>query len=263
MELISPTRPTLSPDCPSLTPLAGNEPWAVELRNKYGTGENLVHVWAPAQQRYCALNFNKAFRGDTPPETVVRVTRTFGDKIAQSLLCNQLAAAIFEANAQTATTPKDIGAVAQAICDSERLRRLTLVSVLKFFHRLRCGEYEQLMYGRDLTALKILTEMNRQFPRLMEEEKAARETAERERREADIARRGKESVSWEAYARSRGIAPEEAALGPQGYSSLQATRENERKRMVFLTISLMCCLRDLAHVLALASAMALAGEKAS
>lgn len=200
------------------------EGWAVAIQQKYGTAENLIRRWAPAQQRYCALNFAQAFRTDELPETVVRVTRTFGDDAAQTLLKNQLTDAIIRAEADRDISPEDINAVAQAICDSERLRRLALVSVLKFFHRLRCGEYEQLMYGRELTARKILTEMNRQFPRLIDEEAAARKAYEKEKADREAEEHRSQAVTWEQWAEANGLDDQEKKLGFYGYAQLQEQR---------------------------------------
>lgn len=203
------------------------EPWAAALRQKYGTAENMIRRWAPARQRYCALNFAGAFRGEGLPESVVRVARTFGDEAAKAVLKNQLTDAVIRAEAAADTTPEDINAVAEAICDSERLRRLALVSVLKFFHRLRCGEYEQLMYGRGLTARKILTEMNRQFPRLIQEEAEARKAYEREKAEREAGEHRKRAMTWEQWAEAKGISREDAKLGFYRCAMLQERRRQQ------------------------------------
>lgn len=247
MELITSKQASLTRAEPTAALTISNEPWAVAIRAKYGTAENLIRRWAPSQQRYCALQFAKAFRGDELPETVVRITRTFGDEAMLTVLRNQITYAIIRGEAAADTTADDITAIAEAICDSERLRRLTMVSILKFFHRLRCGEYEQLMYGRELSARKILTELNRQFPKLLEEEVEARQLYEVEQQERAEAESKRSAITFKQWAMSTGMSEEEADLGIVHYMQLQKQRwQNEiNAAKAFLDI-----LQEFAYIIA-------------
>lgn len=175
--------------------------WAVAIREKYGDAKRLMTVWNPQNQYYCAENYRKL--NDCPP--LVRITKSYGLKVSAALVGNHIAEAIVTMGEEKGADSTDIELIAKAIVTDDRLRRLSLPSLLLFFHKLKGGQFE--IYG-NISPRKILQEMQKWFPTAMEMQNEVAELAERQKREAELAKarqRGEGEMTAEEYLSQYGV----------------------------------------------------------
>ena len=67
-----------------------DEPWAVAIRQRYGSQEAMWQKWSPAVQGYCAANPEQAVH--TP--LLVRMARSYGDEAIVTLVAMHMASVV-------------------------------------------------------------------------------------------------------------------------------------------------------------------------
>ncbi len=177
--------------------------WTTAIQARYGNTEKMLTAFGVNNQRYCALNTERALRGGVP--SMARMCVTYGDAIVAGLLTVHLTAAVDNLGEDRDMTDGDIRRTAMAMCDIERVRLLNFSSVIGFFYRLRNGEFE--IFGK-MTPRKILEAMQRYAREQHEYENRLRRRIETEAAEAAEAERLRQSTPWAVIARRAGLSLE-------------------------------------------------------
>lgn len=177
--------------------------WTTAIQARYGNTEKMLTAFGVNNQRYCALNTERALRGGVP--SMARMCVTYGDAIVAGLLTGHLTAAVDNLGEDRDMTDGDIRRTAMAMCDIERVRLLNFSSVIGFFYRLRNGEFE--IFGK-MTPRKILEAMQRYAHEQHEYENRLRRRIETEATEAAEAERLRQSTPWAVIARRAGLSLE-------------------------------------------------------
>lgn len=203
--------------------VANQDPRAVAIRERYGDLASFTTRYSPAKQRQCYQNVAKAVEAGAP--TFCAIKRAYGDQAIIAFVKTHVAEAIIRMGEDRDVDPADVQFIAEAIIDSERTQTLTLASVLGFFYRLKCGEFD--IYGK-VTPRKVLEAFRKYATEQQaKENRIAFEQEQRLKAEEDERHR-RESVSWEEFAERNGIDPEG---GMAGYIARQAAEYREKKRL--------------------------------
>lgn len=173
---------------------------AIAIRQQYGDMAQLCQTFSVDAQRYCALNVEKAIRNGVP--TFVSIVNTYGEDGVAALIGGHITDAIVRMGEERDIDPYDVDFISRAICESERFRLLSMASILRFFHLLKCGEFD--IYGK-VTPRKILEALRKYAIEAQAKENRIyyEMEKERERREQEEAR--KNAVSWEQFCENKGI----------------------------------------------------------
>ena len=165
MELMKSNRPEELPAAQQ-----GNQPqWAVEIYGRFGDLVAFSRRFGPQVQNYCAGHMLDAVAKDLP--TLARTVKTYGEEGTSALIGVHVTDAVISMGEDRDVDPADVRFIARAICQSERLRKLRLPTILGFFHLLKCGEFD--IYGK-VTPRKIL-EVLRKYAVTAEEQEARAE----------------------------------------------------------------------------------------
>lgn len=201
--------------------LVQGDPRALAVRQQYGDLPQLCKTFGTSAQRYCAQNVEKAMRGGVP--TFATIVRTYGEDGVAGLIGVHITEAILRMGEDQDVDEYDVDFIAHAICESERFRLLSMASILRFFHLLKCGEFD--IYGK-VTPRKILEAFRKYaIDQQARENRIVYEMEQEERdREREEARRN--AISWEDWAKSQGIDP---SIGMAGWFA-QKRREAEEAR---------------------------------
>lgn len=186
-------------DTTALTTIS-QEPWALAIREEYGSLPAFAARFTPKVQKYCAQNMVKAVENNLP--SFGRIVRTYGEEGIGAIVATHMTDAILRMGEDRDVDPYDVQFIASAICESERFKTLRFTTVLGFFHLLKCGEFD--IYGK-VTPRKILEafrkyaiEAQAKENRIAYEKDCREAEAERERSRAN-------AISWEEFAKSHGI----------------------------------------------------------
>lgn len=173
---------------------------AIAIRQQYGNMAQLCKTFSVDAQRYCALNVEKAIRNGVP--TFVSIVNTYGEDGVAALIGGHITDAIVRMGEERDIDPYDVDFISRAICESERFRLLSMASILRFFHLLKCGEFD--IYGK-VTPRKILEAFRKYAVEQQAKENRIAYEIEQERmlREQEEAR--KNAVSWEQFCENKGI----------------------------------------------------------
>lgn len=208
--------------------LATTDKRALAIRQQYGDIGQLCQKFNINAQRYCALNVEKAIRGGVP--SFALIVRTYGEDGIAALIGGHITDAILRMGEDQAVDEYDVDFIARAICESERFRLLSMASILRFFHLLKCGEFD--IYGK-VTPRKILEAFRKYAVEQQAKENRIAYEIEKEKAAAEEAEHAKQRVTWEDWATKNGIDP---AGGFQGWLKKQAEEarkereEAERKK---------------------------------
>ncbi|MBD5228842.1 MAG: hypothetical protein HDS69_02200 [Bacteroidales bacterium] len=186
--------------------LATTDPRAVAIRQQYGDLPQLCKTFGVTAQRYCAKNVEKAVRNGVP--IFASIIKTYGEDGVAGLIGVHITDAILRMGEDREVDEYDVDFIAHAICESERFRLLSMASILRFFHLLKCGEFD--IYGK-VTPRKILEafrkyaiEQQAKENRIayeIEKEKKQREDEEHAKRIAQ------EGNGWESFKKRNGLDP--------------------------------------------------------
>lgn len=186
-------------DTTALTTIS-QEPWALAIREEYGSLPAFAARFTPQVQKYCAQNMVKAVENNLP--TFGRIVSTYGEEGIGAIVATHMTDAILRMGEDRDVDPYDVQFIASAICESERFKTLRFTTVLGFFHLLKCGEFD--IYGK-VTPRKILEAFRKYaIEAQAKENRIAYEKACREK-EAEMERHRQEAISWKQHAASKGL----------------------------------------------------------
>lgn len=190
--------------------LVATDPRAVAIRQQYGDLPQLCKTFGVTAQRYCAKNVEKAVRNGVP--IFASIVRTYGEDGVAGLIGVHITDAILRMGEDREVDEYDVDFIAHAICESERFRLLTMASILRFFHLLKCGEFD--IYGK-VTPRKILEAFRKyaidqqakeyRIAYEIEQEKKRREDEERERQLRKEREEGRDG--WTLFKQQKGLDP--------------------------------------------------------
>lgn len=190
--------------------LVATDPRAVAIRQQYGDLPKLCQTFGVTSQRYCSKNVEVAIRKGVP--TFAAIVRTYGEDGVAGLIGVHITDAILRMGEDREVDEYDVDFIAHAICESERFRLLSMASILRFFHLLKCGEFD--IYGK-VTPRKILEAFRKyaidqqakenRIAYEMEREKKQREDEERERLLRQERAAGRDG--WTLFKQKNGLDP--------------------------------------------------------
>lgn len=178
------------------------DPKALAIRQQYGDLPQLCNTFGVSAQRYCAQNVEKAIRNKIP--IFASIVRTYGEDGVAGLIGVHITDAILRMGEDRDVDEYDVDFIAHAICESERFRLLSMASILRFFHLLKCGEFD--IYGK-VTPRKILEAFRKYAIEQQAKENRIAYEIEKERKAKEDEEARKNSISWEDWAESQGIDP--------------------------------------------------------
>ena len=204
------------------------DPKALAIRQQYGDLPQLCKTFGVPAQRYCAQNIEKAIRSGVP--TFALVVRTYGDDGVAGLIGTHITDAILRMGEDRDVDEYDVDFIAHAICESERFRLLSMASILRFFHLLKCGEFD--IYGK-VTPRKVLEAFRKYAIDQQAKENRIAYEMEKERQEQEREEARRNAVPWEVWAESQGIDP---SIGFHGWMAqkFKETTEYGRKKTTAL-----------------------------
>ena len=217
--------------------LAKTDPRAVAVRRQYGDILQFSKTFGVTAQRYCARNVEKAVRSGVP--TFAVIVRTYGEDGVAGLIGLHITEAILRMGEDQDVDEYDVDFIAHAICESERFRLLSMASILRFFHLLKCGEFD--IYGK-VTPRKVLEAFRKYAIDQQAKENRIAYEMEKERQEQEREEARRNAVPWEVWAESQGIDP---SIGFQGWlaQKFKETKEaGQRKSLAILFIEAMTTL---------------------
>lgn len=186
--------------------LAKTDSRAVAVRSQYGDLPMFCQKFGVTAQRYCAQNVEKAIRNGVPAFALI--VRTYGEDGVAGLIGVHITDAILRMGEDREVDEYDVDFIAHAICESERFRLLSMASILRFFHLLKCGEFD--IYGK-VTPRKILEAFRKyaidqqarenRIAYEIEKERKQREDEEHDRLIAQ------ERNGWEVFKENNGLDP--------------------------------------------------------
>lgn len=195
---------------------------ALAVRQQYGDLPKFCKTFGTSAQRYCSQNVEKAIREGVPNFAVI--VRTYGEDGVAGLIGIHITDAILRMGEDKDVDEYDVDFIAHAICESERFRLLSMASILRFFHLLKCGEFD--IYGR-VTPRKILEAFRKYaIEQQAKENRIAYEIEKEKKAQADEEAR-RNAVSWEDWAASQGIDPK---IGFQGWLSAKWREARKPKK---------------------------------
>ena len=204
------------------------DPKALAIRQQYGDLPQFCKTFGVPAQRYCAQNIEKAIRSGVP--TFALVVRTYGDDGVAGLIGTHITDAILRMGEDRDVDEYDVDFIAHAICESERFRLLSMASILRFFHLLKCGEFD--IYGK-VTPRKVLEAFRKYAIDQQAKENRIAYEMEKERQEQEREEARRNAVPWEVWAESQGIDP---SIGFHGWMAqkFKETTEYGRKKTTAL-----------------------------
>lgn len=173
---------------------------AIAIRQQYGNMAQLCKTFSVDAQRYCALNVEKAIRNGVP--TFVSIINTYGEDGVAALIGGHITDAIVRMGEERDIDPYDVDFISRAICESERFLLLSMASILRFFHLLKCGEFD--IYGK-VTPRKILEAFRKYAVEQQAKENRIAYEIEQERMHREQEEARKNAVSWEQFCENKGI----------------------------------------------------------
>lgn len=173
---------------------------AIAIRQQYGNMAQLCKTFSVDAQRYCALNVEKAIRNGVP--TFVSIVNTYGEDGVAALIGGHITDAIVRMGEERDIDPYDVDFISRAICESKRFRLLSMASILRFFHLLKCGEFD--IYGK-VTPRKILEAFRKYAVEQQAKENRIAYEIEQERMHREQEEARKNAVSWEQFCENKGI----------------------------------------------------------
>jgi hypothetical protein len=171
------------PDAGATADETAQAEWATAIRERYGAIESFARTFGPDNrvQKYCAEQTARAVAEKMP--SFVRILRTYGEEPITQLLAAHLTDAVLRLGEDRDVDTADIRFTAEAMTAGPTGRKLTWASIVGFFFRLKCGEFE--IYGK-VTPRKILEAFRRYAgEQLAREHRLAYEQEQRERTERE------------------------------------------------------------------------------
>ena len=171
-------------------PQLSNEEWAIAIRNRYGTTQDLFRTMSVDREVVYHLNLPQAIASDTP--TLVRLAKSYGNDATTALLEVHITSAIIAMGEENDAEPSDI-------------KRLNLASVLSFLARLKCGEFK--IYGK-VTPRKFMEVFNEYAEVAIEREERIVRDLEKLRADQEWQEHQASAISFEDYKKAKGYGEE-------------------------------------------------------
>lgn len=213
MELTTYRPNTLTTDDPS------QKPWAVAIRNTYGSIADVTARFSPNMQRYCANNMRRAIERNTP--TFGQMIAAYGERNIAVMLVAHISATIIQLGEDRDVDEADAMFTAENMCENDSLRILRFSTIIGIFHRIKSGEYE--MYGK-VTPRKIGEAVNKYAAEMKRKEERIFKDLEREENARQRAKDAAEAISFEQYAAENGIS--ERTITEYFYNRMQEQTKN-------------------------------------
>lgn len=210
--------------------LATTDPRTLAVRKAYGDLPQLCKTFGVTAQRYCARNVELALRKGVP--SFARIIITYGEDGISALIGTHITEAILRMGEDQAVDEYDVDFIARAICESDRFRPLSMASILRFFHLLKCGEFD--IYGK-VTPRKILEAFRKYAIDQQEREWRILQQIEREQKEKEEEEARKNAIPWEEWAKRLGVDP---SIGFDGYLKLRINGQKPKPKKEPIVIAI-------------------------
>lgn len=186
--------------------LVKTDPRAVAVRSQYGDLPKFCKDFGVTSQRYCAQNVELAIRKGVP--NFASIVRAYGEDGVAGLIGIHITDAILRMGEDREVDEYDVDFIAHAICESERFRLLSMASILRFFHLLKCGEFD--IYGK-VTPRKILEAFRKYAIDQQAKENRIFYEIEKERKQREDEEHDKlierEGNGWDNFKKRNGLDP--------------------------------------------------------
>lgn len=173
-------------------------PWAIALRQKWGSAERLMSVFNPSLQSECARHLDSVFSREKAP-SVARFAGAFGTEAAKAWLVLQLRQLGEFAGQKDKQSLKQMDETAEVLM--AEYGYLTLTEIMLYFHKFKCGAYGTFYGSVDGIAIcagmKDFLEFRRDHMNRLEREKRERERAAQEAKDKA------ECISFSEYLRRK------------------------------------------------------------
>jgi hypothetical protein len=173
------------------------EPFAVALRERYGTSEELIKKWSPRVQSYCSNNIEE---GALSSPTMVRLSKAYGRKVITTIITLNLTKSLLDMG-ELNVDDDDVRTMAENIVADENLRQLHFSSIIAFFHKLACGQFE-LRFVNNYYIMQAMQDWAREARTREHKAQALWDERQKQAKEAEHA---KNSMSFAEYAKLNGI----------------------------------------------------------
>lgn len=121
MELIPSSDPS------RYVPTVSQEPWAQEIRQKYGDIQQLSKKFGVNSEQYCYRNAPRAIESEMPPFS--RLLAAYGKTAIESLIGVHVAEALAKMGEAENVDIDDVQSIAESICACEPARFLSFPSI--------------------------------------------------------------------------------------------------------------------------------------
>lgn len=186
-----------------LLPQLSNEKWAVDIRKRYGSTQELFRTMSVDRAIVYHSNLALAIASDTP--NLVRLAKSYGDDVVSALLEVHITSAIISMGEENDAEPNDVKCIAQGMLHNDTIRMLNMASILSFFARLKCGEFK--IYGK-VTPRKIMEVMNEYAEVAIEREERIVRDLEKLRADQEWQKHQASAISFEEYKKAKGYGDE-------------------------------------------------------
>lgn len=180
-------------------PQLSNEQWAVDIRKRYGSKQELFRTMSVDRAMTYHKNLPQAIASDTP--TLVRLHKSYGDNVTTALLEIHITSAIISSGEENDAEPSDVKLIAQAILQNSNTKRLNMASILSFFVRFKCGEFK--IYGK-ITPRRFMEVFNEYAEVAIEREERIVRDLERLRADQEWQKHQASAISFEEYKKAKG-----------------------------------------------------------
>lgn len=214
---------------PTAVAIVSQEPWAIAIRRDYGDLKSFSLRFRPEAkiQKHCANNVGKAISSGLP--SFARVVKTYGEDGITQLLAAHLTEAILRLGEDRDVDPADIQFTAEAMVSTDRGKTLNWASIVGFFFKLKCGEFD--LWGK-VTPRRIL-EAYRKWTidqaateaRIYYELEHAKKRAD----EAEAARQPSGAVALASFMEAQGLPPDTSIAA---WAMHQANEQNARRNLI-------------------------------
>lgn len=174
-----------------------DDPRCAALVSQYGAAAHMMETWSPAR---CTAIAAAAGHSEKAPSLVLMM-RAYGTDTMAMLMQAHVTAAIIDSGLADKFAGSDYRNIAQMICESTRLRTLNMAYLLRFFAKFRRGEFELFGY----TPHSFMRAFNGYAVEAADEQRRTLKDAQQRRDAEAAARHEAEAVTWEQFAKAKGI----------------------------------------------------------
>ena len=167
---------------------------------RFGSPQKLIESFGLRVQRYCLKNEERAVASGVP--SLRKMLAAYGEDTMLRLLRIHASDVLIRVGDDGVANPEDVEHIAEGIVDMDYGKSLTFTSTLAFFIALKNGAFH--IYGR-VTSRKIMECYRTWCEQTRVRQDTIREKLEKEREMQALPAPASRPVTWEEYARRRGI----------------------------------------------------------